>query len=187
MRNVIKICRKWWVIGMATLIISPSMAWCDSGADRQLLRQRQPVILPQILVGSGLLYFPFYNQPLPIYPDIPGLYPCFPYGSCMMLQPLQKHERRKKHPKPEAVFKHGEPLTDEAMEAWRASLRQAAEPFRTDERQIVPTFREHSLIRSEYQQTGNVLPEFLTDEVEKTDADAAAENDQVDEGTQADE
>jgi hypothetical protein len=158
----------WW--GFAILIIFPGTSLSEPSFERQSPRSRQVFIVPPIWVGGGLSYFPFYIQLL--YPEIPGLYPCFPYGSCTVLHPFQKYERRKERLKPEPVFRHGEPLVDdEAMEAWRASLRQAVEPFRTNEQQIVPTFREHSLIRSKYQNAGNVLPEFLVEEESKSAED----------------
>ncbi|WP_240141376.1 hypothetical protein [Nitrosomonas sp. HPC101] len=154
--------RLLWILGM--LIISPGTGFSESGADRLSLRSRQALILPEIWLGGGLAYFPFYTPPLLVYPEIPGLYPCFPLGSCMVLQPYRKYERRKKRPQPELV-KRGKPLADEAMEAWRAGLRPVAELFRTDEQLIVPTFRGHSLIRPEYQDAGRILPEFSVDKL----------------------
>lgn len=151
--------RLLWIFGM--LIILPGTGFSESGSDRLSLRSRHTLILPEIWMGGSLAYFPFYTPPLLVYPEIPGLYPCFPLGNCMVLQPYRKYDRRKKQLQPEPVFKRGKPLADEAMEAWRAGLYPAAEPFRTDEQLIVPAFREHSLIRPEYQEAGSILPEFL--------------------------
>jgi len=164
------------------LTVFPGTGFSEPGSDRSFSRSRQTLILPEIWLGSGFLYSPFFIQPLPIYPEIPGLYPCFPFGSCVVLQPFRKYERRKKHSKPESVFRHGEPLVDEAMEAWRTGLRPKVAPFRTDEQQIVPVFREHSLIRPEYQNVGSMLPGVLADESGKD-----AKNNQDDEGIQLDE
>lgn len=166
----------------AILAVFPGTVFSEPGSDRSFLHSRQTLILPEIWLGSGFLYSPFYIQPLPIYPEIPGLYPCFPFGSCVVLQPFRKYEHRKKHPQPEPVFKRGEPLVDEAMEAWRAGLHPKVAPFRTDEQQIVPAFREHSLIRPEYENVGSILPGFLADE-----AGTDAESNQANEGIQPDE
>lgn len=150
-----------WVLGM--LFIFSGTGFSSSGFDRLLVHGRYTLMFPEIWPGGGLLYFPFHMQPLPIYPEIPGLYPCFPFGSCMVLQPYRKYERREKRLPPEPVFQSGKPRVDEAMETWRAGLHPAIEPFRTDEQLIMPAFRGHSLIRPEYQNTGSVLPEFSTD------------------------
>lgn len=147
-----------WILGM--LFIFSGTGFSSPGLDHSFVHSRYPLFFPEVWIMGGLSYFPFHIQPLPIYPKLPGAYPCFLFSSCMVLQPYRKYERRGKPLKPEPVFKRGEPLVDEAMEAWRAGLQPSAEPFRTDERQIVPTFRGHSLIRSEYREAGSVLPDF---------------------------
>jgi len=81
----------------------------------------------------------------------------------MVWPQYRSYEQRKKQFQPKPVFGQGAPLVDEAMETWRAGLRPASEPFRTDEQLIMPAFRGHSLIRPEYQNTGSVLPKFSTD------------------------
>ncbi|SCX23993.1 hypothetical protein SAMN05216379_12232 [Nitrosomonas eutropha] len=156
--------RLLWVLGM--LIVFPGTSFSEASFNRPSLHSRQSQILPAIWMGGGLSYFPFYIQPLLLYPEIPGLYPCFPFGSCMVLQPYRKYERREKQ---RPVFKRGAPLADDAMEIWRAGLRPAVEPFRTDEQLIMPAFRGHSLIRPEYQKAGSILPEFSADERNEND------------------
>ena len=151
-----------WVL--VILIVFPGTSFSEPGFDRPSLHSRQSLILPEIWVGGGLSYFPFYMQPLPIYPDVQWLYPCFPFASCMALQQYRSDERRKKRSQPKPVFGQGASPVDEAMEAWRAGLRPATEPFRTDEQLIVPAFRGHSLIRPEYQKAGSLLPEFSANE-----------------------
>lgn len=100
----------------------------------------------------------------PVYPVVPSYADCMLFPSCAgwvsgfaLYSPLMA--RRQKTPPPAKVY--GEPhQPDAAMEAWRASLRPAPAPFRTDERQIQPPFRDHSLIRPEFEQAGKPLPTF---------------------------
>lgn len=132
-----------------------------STGSRQVLQSQ----LQEFRISGGLQYFPhsyFPVQPILTYPAVQWLYPCFPFVSCMELQQYRRYERREKWLQPEPVFKRGEPLVDEAMEDWRAGLQPAVEPFRTDEHQIVPALRGHSLIRPEYRESGSVLPRFST-------------------------
>lgn len=154
-----------WLLSM--LMTAPGIGWGEPGVSRLAIYGGYPLIFPEVWIGGGFSYFPFYMQPLPIYPEVTGLYPCFPFGSCMVWQPYRKYEWRNKQKLPEPVFRRGEPLVDEAMEAWRARLRPAAEPFRTDEQSIKPAFREHSLIRPEYRGVGSVLPQFSADNPKK--------------------
>ncbi|MCC7135226.1 MAG: hypothetical protein WAT53_00870 [Nitrosomonas sp.] len=103
------------------------------------------------------LYLP-YSRIGPVYPAPPFYPDCFLFFNCGAIfapyPPLM--ERRQKLPPPAKVY--GEQYQpDVAMEAWRASLRSAPTPFRTDERLIQPQFRDHSLIRPEYEKTGKPL------------------------------
>lgn len=163
--------RLLWLLGM--LMAVPGTGFCEPGPSRLAIRGGYPLVFPEIWLGGGFSYFPFYMQPLPIYPEVTGLYPCFPFGSCMVWQPYRKYEWRNKQKQtsPEPVFRRGEPLVDEAMEAWRAGLYPAAELFRTDAQSIKPAFREHSLIRPEYKNAGSVLPKFSTDSSSKNTED----------------
>lgn len=103
------------------------------------------------------LYLP-YSRIGPVYSVSPFYPDCFLFFNCGAIfapyPPLM--ERRQKLPLPAKVY--GEQYQpDVAMEAWRASLRPAPTPFRTDERLIQPQFRDHSLIRLEYEKTGKPL------------------------------
>jgi len=100
----------------------------------------------------------------PAYPVAPFDADCLLFPNCAGWVPgfapyLPLMARRQKSPSPAKVY--GEPhQPDAAMVAWRASLRPAPAPFRTDERQIQPPFRNHSLIRPEFEQAGQPLPTF---------------------------
>jgi len=138
----------------------------------------QPVLSAQLTIGShpGPLHaasaihtasgawHPFY-MPYgwigPVYP-VPSFYAdCFLFPNCTIFAPYPPQmARRQKSPPPAKAY--GEPYQpDAAMEAWRASLRPMPAPFRTDEHLIQPQFRDHSLIRPEFEQTGRPLPIFL--------------------------
>ncbi len=129
--------------------------------NRQLSQHR----FQEFRIGGGLHYFfhfPGAVPPIPIYPGVQWVYPCFPFVSCVVQQQYRKYDRRDRQrlPRPRPVFDPETAVTDEAMDMWRAGLRPPVEPFRTDERDIVPEFLDHSLIRPEYEATGSVLPEF---------------------------
>lgn len=100
----------------------------------------------------------------PVYPGVSFYADCFLFPNCAGLVPgfapySPLMARKQKSPPPAKVY--GEPYQpDAAMEAWRASLRPAPVPFRTDERLIQPSFRDHSLIRQEFDQVGQPLPTF---------------------------
>lgn len=96
----------------------------------------------------------------PVYP-VPSFYAdCSLFPNCTIFAPYPPQKaRRQKSPPPAKIY--GEPYQpDAAMEAWRASLRPIPAPFRTDERLIQPQFRDHSLIRPEFEQAGKLLPIF---------------------------
>ncbi|MDT8363052.1 MAG: hypothetical protein RQ714_00180 [Nitrosomonas sp.] len=99
-----------------------------------------------------------YSRVAPFYPINPFYFDCFLFSNCVFFSPYQPQVKRKrKLPSPAKVYgKQRQP--DAAMEAWRASLRPAPEPFRTDEKLIQPQFRDHSLIRPEFEQAGKLLP-----------------------------
>ncbi|KXK50292.1 MAG: hypothetical protein UZ02_AOB001000108 [Nitrosomonas europaea] len=127
--------------------------------NRQILQSQ----FQEFRISSSLQYFPhsyFPVQPILIYPGVQWAYPCFPFVSCMELQQYRRYKRREKRQQPKPVFGQGASLVDESMEDWRAGLRPAVEPFRTDEHQIVPALRGHSLIRPEYREAGSILPRF---------------------------
>lgn len=138
----------------------------ESEIDRVSMDRKQvlPSQFQEFRISSGLQYFPhsyFSVQPMLTYRAVQWLYPCFPFVSCMELQQYRRYRRREKR-QPKPVFRQEAPLADDSMEAWRAGLRPAVEPFRTDENQIVPALRGHSLIRPEYREAGSVLPRFST-------------------------
>lgn len=149
---------------LAPLVIFSGVCFPGSNVNHVAAGSGSILFFPEVWVG-GLQYFsPFPVLPVRAYPAVQWPHPCFPFASCRELRLFRRNEQREKlklqQPKP--VFGQGAPLADESMEAWRAGLRPAVEPFRTDTRQIVPAFREHSLTKPEYREAGSILPRFST-------------------------
>ncbi len=108
--------------------------------------------------GVSPLFYTPYGWIDPVYPTSPLYSNCFLFANCIFFAPYQplKERRQKLPPRPKFYGEQHQP--DAAMEAWRASLRPAPAPFRTDERLIQPQFRDRSLIRPEFEPVGKPLP-----------------------------
>lgn len=136
---------------------------CFGESEISRISQFQP---SEFRISSGLRYFPhsyFSVQPILVYPDMQWTYPCFPFVSCVELYQYRRYKQRGRRQPPRPVFGQRASVVDDSMEAWQAGLRPVVEPFRTDEHQIVPALRDHSLIRPEYRKAGSILPHFSTD------------------------
>lgn len=155
--------RAWYKQPWILVALAVFFGACFSASGLLYGHGRSVLVFPEIWIGGGLPYFPFSAQVMPVYPDVQWLYPCFPPAGCTVWPQYRSYEQRRKQFQPKPVFGQGAPLVDEAMEAWRAGLQPVVEPFRTDERQIVPALRDHSLVRPQYQNSGTVLPRFSTD------------------------
>lgn len=159
---------KWWpefwhtLVSVVFLTALAADGWgAQSGVGQSHAGGRMP-IHSGIWMGSGLHHFPPVWL-IPAYPWIQWMYPCFPYVNCLVFHQHQRLDRRRQElQKPTPVFGlDATVLSNETMDAWRASLRPAREPFRTDERDIHPEFLGHSLVRPEFEGAGRVLPQFL--------------------------
>lgn len=153
--------RQLW--GLVSLVIFPGVCFPEMNLNHIAAGSRTPPFFPEIRVSHSLQYFlysPVPVLPVPVYPAMQWLYPCYPLTSCIVQQPYRKYKHREKWQQPKPVFGQGAPLADESMAAWRTGLRPPAEPFRTDELQIVPALRGHSLIRPQYREAGSILPRF---------------------------
>ncbi|MCC6916456.1 MAG: hypothetical protein IT527_04000 [Nitrosomonas sp.] len=157
--------KRLWML--ASLVIFSGVCFPGTHLNHIAAGSGTTLFFPEIWMSNGLQYFPYSPAPvlpIPIYPAVQWLYPCFPFTGCIVQQQYRKYEPRGKQRLQQSrrVFGQGTSLADESMKAWRAGLRPAVEPFRTDEHQIVPALRDHSLIRPEYREAGSVLPRFAT-------------------------
>ena len=144
---------------------APGLCFGESGVGQLHAADSRISIHSSIWAGSGL--YPHHVWPIPAYPGAKWMYPCFPYANCLAFQQFQRFDRqhRQRLQKPEPVFGPEAPMVgSETMEAWRAGLQPAIEPFRTDEREIHPEYLDRSLVRPEFEGVGRVLPQFPMEE-----------------------
>lgn len=146
-----------WLCGLLLLFL-PSIGSSDTTGMRL---SGGFMLAPYVGLGHSLMYhpvMPYLTWPGVIYPDVYWLFPCYPYASCITQYQQQRSRRSRQWQQAESVFGQKAFDGERAMEVWRASQRPSAQQFQTDERQIVPAFRGHSQIRSEFDQVGKFLP-----------------------------
>jgi hypothetical protein len=166
-----RFCGRWLpgfrraVIAVILLVaVAPGLCSGESEVGRANAADGRISIHSGIWAGSGL--YSHHVWPIPAYPGIQWMYPCFPYVNCMAFQQFQRLDRhRQRLQKPEPVFgPEASVVGSEMMDAWRAGLQPAIEPFRTEEREILPEHLDRSLVRPEFEGVGRVLPQFPVEE-----------------------